>query len=538
MSNSTRNISFIGAIVLIALILAIAFNFDDLKKKSYVYSKGSIEVEGVKYFKINSDDFSYININDDKLPVIGFLNKNNYFKDNIKIHEIHKGNILYINPFQEYVNEDELYIYGGIYVNEKYYKDFLNSFNFTKYYKDLSINGDISPKELTLTENESKIIKDIVVGEVSGYESYNGVKQDLSEFSYQIKLSSEKLNGIYIKVNIFRTKNNDLVMKFNDNIYYVNDLKNNQDIYTNASYYTYKGDDYGYLYNKILNEDDLNDFAFHDYILQEISPDMYKDYVRDVFLIINNEVLSLNDKIIALKQVLYSKYKPTNREDFALRTERVKNLNIINDNRKTYRINHKFLFKIFNYPANVYALSFYEDDLLYNIPERYKTVYETYVNTIINDPNIDYLKKNDMIIEIQNALVVVDENQLKKMREKYGEIEVIEESNNRIKYAPGYYGFLYDSIRDLNDLREFSLNEEVIDNIFNDYFREIYKQNVEKILNDEGMTLQDKMKNIMAEQLKFSLIPIEKQQYYRDKYKNNYFEESYITKVNSILNNQ
>jgi len=61
----------------------------------------------------------------------------------------------------------------------------------------------------------------------------------------------------------------------------------------------------------------------------------------------------------------------------------------------------------------VYSLAFYEDDLLYNIPERYKELYENFVNIIINDSNIEYLKKNDMIVELQNHLEVVDEEQLK-----------------------------------------------------------------------------------------------------------------------------
>lgn len=534
MSKNFRNISFVGIVILIFLVLAVALNFNDLSKKSYKYNKGTLNIEGISYLKLYGDDFSYLNLNEKYFPVIAFLNKNNYFKDNIEIRKIVDEKLIYINGFQDYVNENDLYIYGGLYVNENYYKDFLNSFDFNKYYKDLSIGVDISPTEINFSESESKLIKDIVFG-ADTLKAYDGIKQDLSEFSYQIKLGNEKLHGIYIKINIFRDKNNDLVAKFNDNFYYANQLKENEDINKNSSYYAYKGDDYGYLYNKILNDEDLKDFAFHDYIIQEISPDVYKNYVEDSFLIIDNPVLSIKDKIIALKQVLYSKYKPTLREEFALKTERVKNLNIINDNRKTYRINHKFLFNIFNYPANLYSLSFYEDDLLYNIPERYKSVYEFYVNTIINDPNLDYLKKNDMIVEIQNAFVVVDENQLKKMREKYGEIEVLEESNERIKYAPGYYGFLYDTIDNLDELREFALNSEVIENIFGDYFKGIYKTEIEKILNSED-TLENKIKNVMINQLKFSLIPIEKESYYRDKYKENFFSESYITKVTSIIN--
>ena len=191
---------------------------------------------------------------------------------------------------------------------------------------------------------------------------------------------------------------------------------------------------------------------------------------------------------------------------------------------------------MFNYPANLYSLAFYEDDLLYNIPERYKNVYENFVNIIINDSDIDYEKKNDMIVEIQNAFVVVDELQLEKMREKYGEIEVLEESNERIKYAPGYYGFLYDEIKDIDSLKEFALNKEVLDNIFSDYFREIYIKKVEQIIEDTNLNLQDKMKNIMIEQLNFTLIPIEKQRHYREKYSENYFDQSYILKVKSIIN--
>ena len=141
-----------------------------------------------------------------------------------------------------------------------------------------------------------------------------------------------------------------------------------------------------------------------------------------------------------------------------------------------------------------------------------------------------------MIVEIQNAFVVVDELQLEKMREKYGEIEVLEESNERIKYAPGYYGFLYDEIKDIDSLKEFALNKEVLDNIFSDYFREIYIKKVEQIIEDTNLNLQDKMKNIMIEQLNFTLIPIEKQRHYREKYSENYFDQSYILKVKSIIN--
>lgn len=535
MKKNSRNILIIVGIVIVFLVLAITFNFKDLKKDVYTYAKGIVTIDNQNYSKLYNDDFSYVNLNKDSLENIAFLNQNNYFKDNIKIYSIDKDKVLYIDPFQDYYNPEEVYIYGGVYVNNSYYNDFLSTFDLTRYYKEISTQSNMESKEFLLSENESKIIKSIVFNEGNEERVYNGVKHDLSEFSYEIKIPSNLYNDIYLKIRFYRTKNNDLVIKFNDNIYYANEFKDNEDIFKNATYYTYKGDDYGYLYNTLKDEEDLKDFAFHDFILQEISQDLYKNYVEDVFKIINNEVLSLKDKTLLIKEILYSKYKPTLREDFPLRIERVKNLNIINDNRKTYRINHEFLFDIFNYPANLYALAFYEDDLLYNIPERYKSVYETYVNTIINDPNIDYLKKNDMIVEIQNALVVVDENQLKSMREKYGDIEVLEESNERIKYAPGYYGFLYNEIKDINSLREFALHSEVFDNISSEYFREIYTNKVQEVLDNNEMSLEDKLKNIVILQRDFTLIPIKKEKYYREKYSKNYFDESYITKVKSLI---
>ena len=156
----------------------------------------------------------------------------------------------------------------------------------------------------------------------------------------------------------------------------------------------------------------------------------------------------------------------------------------------------------------------------------------------MNDPNIEYTKKNDMVVELQNAFVVVDGEQLKEMRSKYGEIKVIEEINERIKYSPGYYGFLYDEISDLDSLKEFSLNKEVIDNIFSDYFRNIYIDSVESVLNDNSMSIEEKMRNIVEYQLNFSLIPIDKQKYYREKYAENYFKDSYITKIKILLNGE
>ena len=95
---------------------------------------------------------------------------------------------------------------------------------------------------------------------------------------------------------------------------------------------------------------------------------------------------------------------------------------------------------------------------------------------------------------------------------------------------------MYDEIKDIDSLKEFALNKEVLDNIFSDYFREIYIKKVEQIIEDTNLNLQDKMKNIMIEQLNFTLIPIEKQRHYREKYSENYFDQSYILKVKSIIN--
>lgn len=537
MKFSLKNILIIIFLFILFVIACIFFNFESITKKVYSYDKGIIKVNNISYKKIYNDDFSFNNIDTTKYENIAFLNKNNYFKDNIKIYNLHSDKVLYIDQFQDYYNPDEVYIYGGLYISEDYYNEFLNTFDFKSYNKEVSTN-DSKEMKISFNENESKVIEDIVLNNNLDGRIYNGIKHDLSEFSYEMKLSSDVYEGIYIKIRIYRTKNNDFVIKFRDKIYYANEFKENNYLSSRVSYYTYKGDDYGYLYNTIDDNEDLMNFAFHDFILQEISEDLYSQYVEDVFKILDNSKFSIKDKIISIKQILYSKYKPTVREDFALRIERIKNLNIINDNRKTYRIKHDFLFRLFNYPANLYSLAFYEDDLLYNIPERYKNVYENFVNIIIDDPNIEYTKKNDMVVELQNTFVVVDEEQLKEMRNKYGEIEVIEESFDRIKYSPGYYGFLYDEINDLESLREFALNKEVIDNIFSDYFREIYVNSVENILNNSELSLLDKMREISKYQLNFSLIEIDKQEYYREKYKENYFKESYITKIKNLLNNE
>lgn len=535
MNKNLRNGLIIVVSLVILLLVSVFLKFDDLKKQVFSYNSGYIKEDSISYKKIGNEDFNYINIDTNKYKNIAFLNKNHYFKNNINVYDIDSNKILYIDPFQEYKYEDEIYTYGGLYVNEDYYKDFLNTFDTSKYYTEMSTNKNIKPKELFLSDSENKLIKDIILNNDVDNRLYDGIKHDLSETSYELKLKSSKYDDIYIKIRVYRTKNNDLVIKFNNKIYNANELKENKDINSNAAYYIYKGDDYGYLYNTINTEDDLKDFAFHDFIIQDIPKEAYKNYVNDVFKVINNRILSLEDKVVFIKQLLYSKYKPTLREDFALKIERLKNLNIINDHRKTYRINHKFLFDLFNYPANLYSLSFYEDDLLYNIPERYKEVYETYVRTIIDDPDIDYLKKNDMVVEIQNKLVVVDEKQLEEMKKKYGEIEVLEESYDRIKYAPGYYGFLYDKISNIEDLKKFALHEEVLDNILTDYFRNKYKEKVENIIKDDKINLQDKVKEVAKSQLQYTLMPIEKQDYYREKYGKEYYNESYISKIKSIL---
>lgn len=532
-----NNILIIVFLFILFVVGCVFYNFESITKRVYSYDKGIIKVDDISYIKIYNDDFSFNDIDVNKYENIAFLNKNNYFKDNIKIYNLHSDKVIYIDQFQDYYNPEEIYLYGGLYVSEGYYDEFLNTFNFNFYNKEISTN-DSEAKELLLKENESKVIKDIVLNNASDVRIYDGIKHDLSEFSYEMKLPSKIYEDIYIKIRVYRTKNNDFVIKFRDKIYYANEFKDNDYLNSRVSYYTYKGDDYGYLYNSIENDEDLMSFAFHDFILQEISSEVYAKYVQDVFKVINNSKFSIKDKIISIKQILYSKYKPTLREDFALKIERIKNLNIVNDNRKTYRIDHNFLFRLFNYPADLYALAFYEDDLLYNIPERYKNVYENFVNIIINDPDIEYKKKNDMVVELQNAFVVVDEEQLKEMRSKYGEIKVIEELNERIKYSPGYYGFLYDKISDLDSLKEFALNKEVTDNIFSDYFRKIYIDSVEHVLNDNSMSIMDKMRDIVKYQLNFSLIPIDKQGYYREKYAENYFKDSYITKIKILLSEE
>lgn len=533
MKKNIVNISIIIVTVSVFIILSVLFNLESLAKDIYHYDKNVIKVENINYHKLFNDDFSYININTENYDNIAFLNKNNYFKDNIKVFGIIEDKLIYIDPFQDYHNEEEQYVFGGLYVNELYYNEFLNSFDFEVYFKEVS--GNRENKKFNFDENESKIIRNIVLGNNLEDRIYDGIKHDLSEFPYELKLINKNNEDIYIKIRIYRTKNNDFVIKFRDNIYYANELSQNEDIIKNAAYYTYRGDDYGYLYNKIESDEDLIKFAFHDFILQEISNELYKEYVKDVFYIVNKENFSVKDKILFLKQILYSKYKPTLREDFALRIERIKNLDIINDNRKTYRINHDFLFRLFNYPADLYSLAFYEDDLLYNIPERYKTVYENFINIIMNDSEIEYTKKNDMIVEIQNALVVIDEVQLQQMREKYGEIKVIEESNERIKYSPGYYGFLYDKINNIEDLEEFALHEEVLSNIFSEYFKNKYVEKIKGILENGEKGFEDKIREVMIEQFNFTLIPIEKQTHYREKYRDNYFNESYILKIKSIM---
>lgn len=531
----TKNIKKGIVLILVVFILgiiSILINLNSLTKKVYMYNNGVIEFDNEKFIKLYNDDFNYIGLSNNNYLNIGYLDKNNYFKENINVLEVDSGKIIYINPFQDYINVDDPYLYGGVYVYSNYYDEFMLDFDFTKYYKELSSVDE--GKSFDFSNEESELIKSIVLGNVYNEISYDGIKQYLSEYSYDLNIKHKKYPDIYLNLRIYRDKNDNLVLRFNDKNYYVNEFKDNREIDLNASYYTYRGDDYGYLYNNISTNEDLENFAFHDYIIENMDSKAYVNYVNDVFSIIDNEKLSIKDKVSLIKQILYIKYKPTNREDFSLRIERIKNLNIVGDNRKTYRINHKFLFDIFNYPANVYSLAFYEDDLLYNIPERYKELYENFVNIIINDPNIEYLKKNDMIVELQNHLVVVDEEQLKSLRDKYGEIEVLEESNERIKYAPGYYGFLYSDIKNIDDLKELALHKEVLDNIFNDYFKSIYINKVNDIINGDT-SLDEKLKSIVECQLKFTLIPISKQKYYREMYKNNYFKESYINKSKKIL---
>lgn len=529
MTRNIRNGIILLAIILSFIVISFMLNINSISKNVYIYNKGVISIDNVDYVKLYDDDFNYVNIDKSDFQSIGYLNKNNFFKKNIDVYTISEDNVIYIDRFQDYINTLDPYLYGGVYINKDYFKDFLNGFDFSRYYERISDSDYID-----LSKEYSDIIESIILEGNGADRLYNGIKQELSEYSYNLNIPHSIYKDIFLKVRLYRTKDNDLVFKYNDEIYYINEIKSNSYISERTSYYTYRGDDYGYVYNKILDEEDLYKFAFHDYIIENMDREKYVSYVNDVFSIINNNVLSIKDKTLLIKEILYAKYKPTFREEFTLRIERIKNLDVINDNRKTYRIDHGFLFRKFNYPADVYALAFYEDDLLYNIPERYKPVYENFVNMIIDDPDIEYTKKNDMIVELQNYFVVIDEDQLEEMREKYGEIKVLEESNIRIKYAPGYYGFLYDDIKNNEDLEKFALHNEVLDNIYNDYFREKYIYKINQILNSED-TLDNKLRKVMEYQLNFTLIPIDKEQYYRDAYKDNYYKESYINKVRSHL---
>jgi len=91
-----------------------------------------------------------------------------------------------------------------------------------------------------------------------------------------------------------------------------------------------------------------------------------------------------------------------------------------------------------------------------------------------------------------------------------------------------------ENIKNIYDLKELALHEEVLNNIFNDYFKSIYVNKINDIINGDT-NLDEKLKSIVECQLKFTLIPISKQKYYREMYKNNYFKESYINKSKEIL---
>ena len=184
MKKSTINILIIIVTVIVFIILSVLWNLDDLRKDVYFYNKGIINIENLKYTKLYNEDFSFINLNTSNYENSAFLNENNYFKDNIKIYNVDKDKVIYIDPFQDYQNEEEIYIYGGIYVKEAYYKEFLSTFNFNEYYKEISSDENVEPKSFTLSENESKIIRDIVLGNNSEDRIYDGVKHDLSEFAY------------------------------------------------------------------------------------------------------------------------------------------------------------------------------------------------------------------------------------------------------------------------------------------------------------------------------------------------------------------
>ena len=109
--------------------------------------------------------------------------------------KINKEKIIYIDPFQDYINVEDPYLYGGVYVYSNYYNEFILDFDFTKYYKELSsIDGG---KSFDLSNEESEIIKSIVLDNVYNEMSYNGIKQYLSEYSYDLNIKHKKYPDIY-----------------------------------------------------------------------------------------------------------------------------------------------------------------------------------------------------------------------------------------------------------------------------------------------------------------------------------------------------
>ena len=96
MKKSTINILIIIVTFVVFIMLSVLWNLYDLRKDVYFYNKGTISVENLKYNKLYNEDFSFTNLNTSNYENSAFLNKNNYFKDNIKIYNVDKDKVIYI----------------------------------------------------------------------------------------------------------------------------------------------------------------------------------------------------------------------------------------------------------------------------------------------------------------------------------------------------------------------------------------------------------------------------------------------------------
>ena len=127
----TKNIKKGIVLILVVFILgiiSILINLNSLTKKVYMYNNGIIEFDNEEFIKLYNDDFNYIGLSNNNYPNIGYLDKNNYFKENINILEVDSRKIIYIDPFQDYINVEDPYLYGGVYVYSNYYNEFILDF--------------------------------------------------------------------------------------------------------------------------------------------------------------------------------------------------------------------------------------------------------------------------------------------------------------------------------------------------------------------------------------------------------------------------